>query len=100
MVLDRVNNHFAPEWLNRIDFKLVFRPLSKQVLTSIFRKHLDHLLAQWKEKSHIVLPEYSDERVATIINELYNPAYGARPIEQYIFDKVEEELIEQAMNAS
>lgn len=100
LVMDKVNSHFTPEWLNRIDFKIVFRPLSKTILASIFRKHLDELFAQWKAKSSITLPEYSDERVATIINDIYNPAYGARPIEQYIFDKVEEELIEQVMQQS
>ncbi len=98
LVMDKVNSHFTPEWLNRIDFKIVFRPLSKTVLIDIFRKNLDLLFAQRAAKSDITLPEYSDDRVATIINDIYNPAYGARPVEQYIFDKVEEELIEQVMN--
>jgi ATP-dependent Clp protease ATP-binding subunit ClpC len=98
LVMDKVNSHFTPEWLNRIDFKIVFRPLSKIVLADIFRKHLNGLFDQRRAKSDITLPEYSDDRVATIINDIYNPAYGARPVEQYIFDKVEEELIEQVMN--
>jgi len=98
LVMDKVNGHFTPEWLNRVDYKIVFRPLSKVILASIFRKHLDQLLGQRASKSDIILPEYSDEKVATIINEIYNPAYGARPVEQYIYDKVEEELIEQVMN--
>ncbi len=98
LVMDKVNSHFTPEWLNRIDFKIVFRPLSKTVLAEIFRKHLNNLFDQRKAKSDITLPEYSDDKVATIINDIYNPAYGARPVEQYIFDKVEEELIEQVMN--
>jgi ATP-dependent Clp protease ATP-binding subunit ClpC len=98
LVMDKVNSHFTPEWLNRIDFKIVFRPLSKIVLADIFRKHLNGLFDQRRAKSDIALPEYSDDRVATIINDIYNPAYGARPVEQYIFDKVEEELIEQVMN--
>ena len=98
LVMDKVNSHFTPERLNRIDFKIVFRPLSKIVLASIFRKTLNQLLAQRAAKSDVILPEYSDERVTTIINEIYNPAYGARPVEQYIYDKVEEELIEQVMS--
>jgi ATP-dependent Clp protease ATP-binding subunit ClpC len=98
LVMDKVTSHFTPEWLNRIDFKVVFRPLSKTTLASIFRKHLTKLFDQWRVTSDIVLPEYNDEKVATIINDIYNPAYGARPVEQYIYDKVEEELIEQVMN--
>jgi ATP-dependent Clp protease ATP-binding subunit ClpC len=98
LVMDKVNSHFTPEWLNRIDFKIVFRPLSKIVLADIFRKHLNGLFDQRRAKSDIILPEYSDDKVATIINDIYNPAYGARPVEQYIFDKVEEELIDQVMN--
>lgn len=98
LVMDKVNSHFTPEWLNRIDFKIVFRPLSKTVLAEIFRKHLNGLFDQRRAKSDITLPEYNEERVSAIINDIYNPAYGARPVEQYIFDKVEEELIEQVMN--
>ena len=98
LVMDKVNNYFTPEWLNRVDFKIVYRPLSKAILTDIFRKNIDQLFAQRTAKSNVTIPEYSDDRIATIINSIYNPAYGARPVEQYIFDKVEEELIEQVMN--
>ena len=96
--MDKLTTHFTPEWLNRIDYKIVFRPLSKKILATIFRKNLDQLFAQRSAKSDVVLPEYTDDKIAMIINDIYNPAYGARPVEQYVFDKVEEELIEQVMN--
>jgi len=97
LVMDKIKDHFTPEWLNRVDYKIVFRPLSKIILANIFRKQLNELYAQRWSKSDIKLPDYSDEQIATIVNELYDPAYGARPIEKYIYDTVEEWLIEQMM---
>ena len=96
LVLDKTADHFSPEWLNRVDYKIVFRPLSKEILCHILRNQIDLLFDKRKTKN-ITLPEYNDDRIKSIVNEIYNPAYGARPIEQYVFDKVEEELIDQVI---
>ena len=41
---------------------------------------------------------FSKKKIASIIDEIYDPQYGARPIERYINDNVEPEIINQLIN--
>ncbi|MBP6256734.1 hypothetical protein KA405_03260 [Patescibacteria group bacterium] len=43
------------------------------------------------------MPKYSSKKIATVIDDIYDPAYGARVIERYITDTVEPELIDQLL---
>jgi ATP-dependent Clp protease ATP-binding subunit ClpA len=43
------------------------------------------------------LPEFTDKKIWKIIDEIYDPQYGARPIERYIHDKIEPEIINQLL---
>jgi ATP-dependent Clp protease ATP-binding subunit ClpA len=95
--MDELKDFMSAELLNRIDHKIVFKPLSKEVLIGIFKKNLKEFLTSWKENSEIKLPEYNDKDIKLIIDEIYDPQYGARPIERYIHDTIEPEIIERLM---
>ena len=93
--MDELKDYMTPELLNRIDHKIVFKPLSKEVLANIFEKNLNEFLCSRKVNSQVKLPEYSKKQIAKIIDEIYDPQYGARPIERYINDNIEPEIINQ-----
>jgi len=96
-ILTQTKDFLSPELLNRIDYKIVFKALNKTVLTNIFKKDLTTFLTTRKEKSDITLPKYSDKKINEIINEIYEPQYGARPIHRYIHDTIESKIIDKIM---
>jgi len=96
-VLDEVKQFMAPELINRISKMIVFKPLSKEVLWNIFRNEIKSFLATWKVKKWLKLPTYNKKKVTSIIEELYDPQMWARPIQRYIHDEIEPDLIEQVM---
>jgi len=96
-IFEELKDFMTPELLNRIDHKIVFKPLSKEVLTGIFKNNLQEFLKSWKINSKVKLPEYKDKKIEKIIDEIYDPQYGARPIERYIHDTIEPEIINQLM---
>ncbi len=97
-IMDELKDYMTPELLNRIDHKIIFKPLSKQVLANIFEKNLNEFLCSRKVNSKVKLPEFSKKKIASIIDEIYDPQYGARPIERYINDNIEPEIINQLIN--
>ena len=97
-IMDELKDYMTPELLNRIDHKIVFKPLSKEVLANIFEKNLNEFLCSRKVNSQVKLPEYSKKQIAKIIDDIYDPQYGARPIERYINDNIEPEIINQLIN--
>lgn len=96
-VLEKLKDFLAPELINRLDYIVVYKPLSKQILSWIFKTKIEEFLAQWKEKKWIKLPKFTDKKIAEIIDEIYDPQFGARPIERYIYDKIEPDFIDQIM---
>lgn len=96
--MDELKDYMTPELLNRIDYKIIFKPLSKEVLANIFEKNLNEFLCSRKVNSKVKLPEFSKKKIASIIDEIYDPQYGARPIERYINDNIEPEIIKQLIN--
>jgi ATP-dependent Clp protease ATP-binding subunit ClpB len=96
-IMDELKDFMSPELINRIDHKIVFKPLSKEVLTSIFKKNLKDFLNSWKENSKAKVLEYNDKKIKKIIDEIYDPQYGARPVERYIHDKTFIEKLNKAL---
>jgi ATP-dependent Clp protease ATP-binding subunit ClpA len=94
-VLEKLKEFLTPELLNRIDYIVVFRPLSKEVLAKIFKLKLKEFYDLWKQRKDIKLPKYSKKKISQIIDEIYSPEYGARPIERYIHEEIEPQLIQQ-----
>ncbi len=97
-ILDVLKNKISPELLNRIDYKVIFKPLTKEELSSIFKINLAIFLKTWEQNPDVKLPKYSDKKIKEIIDKIYDPQYWARPIERYINDTIEPEIIDQLMN--
>ncbi len=97
-VLDEVKDFLTPELINRLTDMIVFRPLSKEVMSSIFQKELKSFLSAWKKKSGLNLPRFGKRKIEKVIDEIYDPQLWARPISRYIHDEVEGELIDQMMS--
>ncbi len=85
-VLESLRNHFRPEFLNRVDEIVLFHRLGREQLRDILRIQLDHvhsLLA--KRNISITL---SDEATMLLIEEGYDPVYGARPLKRVLQRRV------------
>jgi len=96
-VFEEMKNFITPELLNRIDYKLVFKHLDKATLAKIFKNKIEMFLATRKANSDITLPKYSDKQIKDIIEKIYEPQYGARPLDRYIQDEIEPQLIDKIM---
>ena len=96
-VMTQVKDFLSPELLNRIDYTLVFKPLSKEVITDIFNKKLKDFLSVWTDKTKVTIPTFSKKKITDIVEKIYDPVYGARPLDRYIHDQIEPELIDQMM---
>jgi len=81
-VRDQLRNHFRPEFLNRVDDIIVFRPLDRNDLARIVDiqlRHLEETLAQ----RHIRLEVTPDAR-ELVATQGFDPVYGARPLKRVI----------------
>jgi ATP-dependent Clp protease ATP-binding subunit ClpB len=81
-VLGEMRRHFRPEFLNRVDEVIVFKPLDRAELKTIVElqlKRLEALLAERKMALRI-----TDAAKELIAEEGYDPAYGARPLKRAI----------------
>lgn len=96
-VLEQAKKRMKPELLNRLSEQIVFKPLSKEILSDIFMMKLKDFYNVWKTKPGINLPKFGKQRVIKVIDDIYNPQFGARPIERYLYGELEEQLIQQVM---
>ncbi len=79
---DAMREHFRPEFLNRIDEIVVFKPLSREQIAEIVDLQLGQLRARLAERELEL--ELTDGAKAVIANEGWDEAYGARPLRRAI----------------
>ena len=79
---EALKNHFRPEFLNRLDDIVVFSPLTREQLRNIIHIQVQRL-SERLAKRHIKL-EVDDLGLQQILDDSYDPAYGARPLRRYI----------------
>lgn len=86
-VNEELKRHFRPEFLNRVDDIVFFKPLLREQI----RKIIDLLFAQVAErlKDRNIEISLSDKAKDLIINNSYDPIYGARPLKRFIQRKME-----------
>lgn len=92
-VMALTKNHFKPEFLNRIDDIIMFTPLTLAAIEQIVVKFID-LLSKRLEEQEIKLLITQEAR-KWIAENGYNPAYGARPLQRFITNKVETPLAKE-----
>ncbi|KPN82141.1 MULTISPECIES: ATP-dependent chaperone ClpB [Lactobacillaceae] len=89
-VNDLLKKSFKPEFLNRIDDIITFKPLSKKDVRQIV-KHLIDQLGQRLNDQQIKI-EVSDEALDWITDNGYDPQYGGRPLQRFVTRNVETPL--------
>ena len=87
LVMGELRNHFRPEFLNRLDETILFKPLTKENIGGIIRLIVDDLNRRLSDRELDI--ELSPEAEQFIVENAYDPVYGARPLKRYIQKYVE-----------
>jgi ATP-dependent Clp protease ATP-binding subunit ClpB len=89
-VLREMSQHFRPEFLNRVDDVIVFRPLSQELITRIVDLQLRRVERLTTELGFKL--QVTDAAKALLAAEGYDPAYGARPLKRAIQRRLQDPL--------
>lgn len=89
-VLDEMKHRFKPEFLNRIDDIIIFKSLGKDSVKNIIKLILEDINHKLKEQ--FIKVEFTDNALDFIVNEAYDPAYGARPLKRFVQKDIETNL--------
>ncbi|OLR59099.1 ATP-dependent chaperone ClpB [Anaerostipes sp. 494a] len=87
MVMADLKNHFRPEFLNRLDETILFKPLTKDNITNIIDLLVKDLNRRLEDKELKV--ELTLSAKGFIADNGYDPMYGARPLKRYLQKSVE-----------
>ncbi len=86
-VMNDLRTHFRPEFLNRLDETILFKPLTRDNIGGIVSLIIEDLNKRLAEKELRI--ELSEEVMRFIAENAYDPVYGARPLKRYIQKYVE-----------
>ena len=89
-VLDEMKHRFKPEFLNRIDDIIMFKALGKESVKNIVNLILEGINERLKEQ--YIKVEFTDKALDYIVDEAYDPAYGARPLKRFVQKDIETNL--------
>lgn len=95
-VQDVLHGYFRPEFLNRIDDIIMFTPLSKQDVRQIVIKLIHNLSIRLSDQE--ISLSISDDAQDYIVEQAYDPAFGARPLRRYITKNVETPLAKEIIS--
>ena len=85
--MNELRAHFRPEFLNRLDETILFKPLTKDNITGIIDLIIADINKRLADKELRI--ELTKEAQEFIADNAYDPVYGARPIKRYIQKHVE-----------
>ena len=96
LVNEELKQYFRPEFLNRLDEIIVFRQLSKNEVKEIAEIMLQEVFVRLKDKGiKLDVTEAFKER---LVEEGYNPSYGARPLRRAVMRLLEDSLAEEVLS--
>ena len=87
LVLAELRNHFRPEFLNRLDETILFKPLTKDNIGGIIHLIIQDLNRRLSDRELKIELTEASERF--IVENAYDPVYGARPLKRYVQKYVE-----------
>lgn len=87
MVMNDLRNHFRPEFLNRLDETILFKPLTKENIGGIIKLIMEDLNKRLADRELTISLTKAAEDY--IVENAYDPVYGARPLKRYIQKYVE-----------
>jgi ATP-dependent Clp protease ATP-binding subunit ClpC len=97
LVNEELKNYFRPEFLNRLDEIIVFRQLNKEEVKEIADIMLNDVFKRLKEQG--ITLEVTEKFKDRLVEEGYNPSYGARPLRRAIMRLLEDSLAEEILSA-
>lgn len=89
-LIEALKRSFRPEFINRLDSVIVFRSLSKEDIRAIVQLEIDKVNKRLEDNQ--IFLRATDEALAMIAEEGYNPEMGARPLRRVIQHKIEDRL--------
>ena len=87
LVMSQLKNHFRPEFLNRLDEIVMFKPLSKSDIRGIIDLLVKDINRRIEDKE--ISLTVTDRALDYIVEKAYDPVYGARPLKRYLQKNVE-----------
>ena len=87
LAMQELRMHFRPEFLNRLDEIILFQPLSRESMKGIIHLIMEDLNRRLQDRE--LQAELTPEAEHWIIDQAYDPLYGARPLKRYIQKHVE-----------
>jgi len=94
-VREVLRTYFKPEFLNRIDESIVFHMLSRDDLEKIVEIQISRLAQRLRDR-HINV-QFTDNAKKQLMDESYDPAFGARPLKRTIQQRLENKLAEELL---
>jgi len=91
-VLERL---FSPEFRNRLDGVIHFKPLTSEIMSMIVGKFIGELNAQMRERN--VTVKVNEEAAALLAEKGFDPAYGARPLARVIQTEIKDALAQEML---
>ena len=98
-VLEELKHLFKPEFLNRVDEIIVFRPISKEDMSQILEILLKNLYARAKGEMNLGI-SLDKKAKSFLIEKGYDPKFGARPLKRTIQTEVEDLLSEAILDGN
>ena len=96
LVNEELKQYFRPEFLNRLDEIIVFRQLTKDEVKEIAEIMLQEVFARLKDKG--IKLRVTDSFKERLVEEGYNPSYGARPLRRAVMRLLEDSLAEEVLS--
>jgi ATP-dependent Clp protease ATP-binding subunit ClpB len=87
LVMDELRSHFRPEFLNRVDDVVLFKPLTEAEIERIVQLQLVDLQRRLADRQLAV--ELTEAARRLIVKRAYDPVYGARPLRRFIVHEIE-----------
>jgi ATP-dependent Clp protease ATP-binding subunit ClpB len=97
-VMNELQAHFRPEFLNRIDETILFKPLTVHEITGIVDKMLKELGERLQNRQISV--ELTDEAKKYVAKEGFDPVYGARPLKRFIQKNIETKIAREMIKGT
>ena len=95
-VLDELRNHFRPEFINRIDEVIIFKPLSKETIYEILDKIITEIETRLSDKNLKI--KLTDKARDYLVDIGYDVNYGARPLKRVVSRTIENIIAEKIIS--
>ena len=99
LILQEVKNLFPVELLNRLDKIIFFNPIDTEILEKVFEKYYKEYKKLWKDKRWIQIPRLKKEEIKKVVEEVKKEWSGVRWIEKYIYNELENKVIEKILKS-